>query len=84
MNTVPDPEQSLTLEILDSVQRNEQISQRHLSRQLGVALGLDTCNVGQQITVSVTNISLGSATFSAAMERCAMCGCSWSVGGRPP
>ena len=40
MNTVPDPEESLTLEILDSVQRNGQLSQRHLSRQLGVALGL--------------------------------------------
>ena len=40
MNAVPDPEEALTLEILDSVQRNEQLSQRHLSRQLGVALGL--------------------------------------------
>jgi len=40
MNTIPDPEQSLTLEILDTVQRNEQLSQRNLSRQLGVALGL--------------------------------------------
>jgi DNA-binding MarR family transcriptional regulator len=40
MNTIPDPEESLTLEILDTVQRNEQLSQRHLSRQLGVALGL--------------------------------------------
>jgi DNA-binding MarR family transcriptional regulator len=40
MNAAPDPEEALTLEILDSVQRNEQLSQRHLSRQLGVALGL--------------------------------------------
>lgn len=40
MNAMPDPEESLTLEILDTVQRNEQLSQRHLSRQLGVALGL--------------------------------------------
>ena len=40
MNAVPDPEEALTLEILDTVQRNEQLSQRHLSRQLGVALGL--------------------------------------------
>lgn len=40
MNATPDPEETLTLEILDSVQRNEQLSQRHLSRQLGVALGL--------------------------------------------
>jgi len=40
MNAMPDPEEALTLEILDTVQRNEQLSQRHLSRQLGVALGL--------------------------------------------
>ena len=40
MNAMPDPEESVTLEILDTVQRNEQLSQRHLSRQLGVALGL--------------------------------------------
>ena len=40
MNAMPEPEESLTLEILDTVQRNEQLSQRHLSRQLGVALGL--------------------------------------------
>ena len=40
MNTIPDPEQNLTLEILDTVHRNEQVSQRNLSRKLGVALGL--------------------------------------------
>ena len=40
MNTIPDPDQNLTLEILDTVQRNEQLSQRNLARQLGVALGL--------------------------------------------
>ena len=40
MNAAPDPEEALTLEILDTVQRNEQLSQRHLSRELGVALGL--------------------------------------------
>jgi DNA-binding MarR family transcriptional regulator len=40
MNAPPDPEEVLTLEILDTVQRNEQLSQRHLSRELGVALGL--------------------------------------------
>jgi DNA-binding MarR family transcriptional regulator len=40
MNTIPDPDDARTLEILDTVQRNEQMSQRHLSRQLGVALGL--------------------------------------------
>jgi DNA-binding MarR family transcriptional regulator len=40
MNAIPDPEESLTLEVLENVQRNEQLSQRHLSRELGVALGL--------------------------------------------
>ena len=40
MNAPPDPENARTLEILDIVQRNEQVSQRHLARQLGVALGL--------------------------------------------
>ena len=40
MNTIPDPDDARTLEILDTVQRNEQMSQRHLSRELGVALGL--------------------------------------------
>lgn len=40
MNAVPDAQERLTLDILDTVQRNEQLSQRHLSRQLGVALGL--------------------------------------------
>lgn len=40
MNTIPNPDERHTLEILDTVDRNEQISQRFLSRQLGVALGL--------------------------------------------
>lgn len=40
MNTTPDPDDARTLEILDIVQNNEQVSQRHLARQLGVALGL--------------------------------------------
>lgn len=40
MNATPDPDDARTLEILDIVQKNEQLSQRHLARQLGVALGL--------------------------------------------
>ena len=40
MNATPDPDDARTLEILDIVQKNEQVSQRHLARQLGVALGL--------------------------------------------
>lgn len=40
MNAPPDPDNARTLEILDIVQRNEHVSQRHLARQLGVALGL--------------------------------------------
>ena len=44
MNDPPDPENARTLEILDIVQRNEQVSQRHLARQLGVALALGLAN----------------------------------------
>ena len=40
MNATPDPDDARTLEILDIVQNNEHVSQRHLARQLGVALGL--------------------------------------------
>lgn len=40
MNAPPEPDNARTLEILDIVQRNEQVSQRHLASQLGVALGL--------------------------------------------
>jgi len=40
MNTYPKQEEGLTLEILEAIQQNEQVSQRHLSRQLGMALGL--------------------------------------------
>jgi DNA-binding MarR family transcriptional regulator len=40
MNTEPQREDALTLEILDAIERQEDVSQRHLARQLGVALGL--------------------------------------------
>ena len=40
MNAIPKPIDNHTLEILGTVERNKQISQRSLSRQLGVALGL--------------------------------------------
>ena len=40
MNTDKNREDALTLEILDAVQRQSDVSQRHLARQLGVALGL--------------------------------------------
>jgi DNA-binding MarR family transcriptional regulator len=43
MNTTPDLDDARTLEILDIVQNNEQVSQRHLAHQLGVALGLVNC-----------------------------------------
>lgn len=33
-------EEQLTLELLDTIGRNSEVSQRHLARQLGVALGL--------------------------------------------
>jgi DNA-binding MarR family transcriptional regulator len=40
MNADKHREDTLTLEILDAVQRQSDVSQRHLARQLGVALGL--------------------------------------------
>lgn len=40
MNTEPRREDALTLEILDAIEHKEDVSQRHLARQLGVALGL--------------------------------------------
>ena len=40
MNTDKHREDALTLEILDAVQRQSDVSQRHLARHLGVALGL--------------------------------------------
>ena len=40
MNTEPDREDALTLEILDVIDRQNDVSQRHLASHLGVALGL--------------------------------------------
>lgn len=40
VNTQPDREEALTLEILDVIERRQNVSQRHLARHLGVALGL--------------------------------------------
>jgi len=40
MNTERDREEVLTLEILDTIEKREDVSQRHLARHLGVALGL--------------------------------------------
>lgn len=40
MNTDSQREDALTLEILDAIDHKEDVSQRHLARQLGVALGL--------------------------------------------
>lgn len=40
MNTDPRREEALTLEILDAIERKNAVSQRHLARELGVALGL--------------------------------------------
>lgn len=40
MNTVPNREDELTLEILDVIDRQKDVNQRHIARHLGVALGL--------------------------------------------
>lgn len=40
MNTDPKREDTLTLEILDAIEKKDNVSQRHLAREMGVALGL--------------------------------------------
>lgn len=40
MNTDPKREDALTLEILDVIERQKDLNQRHIARHLGVALGL--------------------------------------------
>jgi DNA-binding MarR family transcriptional regulator len=40
MNTNPEREEQLVLELLDAVGRRSDVSQRHLARHMGVALGL--------------------------------------------
>jgi len=40
MNAKPDKEEQLTLELLAAVGKNSDVSQRHLARHMGVALGL--------------------------------------------
>lgn len=40
MNTKPDSEDQLTLELLDVIEKQSDLSQRHLATHLGVALGL--------------------------------------------
>ncbi len=40
MNTKDDREDEITLELLEAIGRDSNVSQRHLARQLGVALGL--------------------------------------------
>jgi DNA-binding MarR family transcriptional regulator len=40
MNNKTDREEQLTLELLDAVEKRNDLNQRHLARQMGVALGL--------------------------------------------
>ncbi|MDH3280380.1 MAG: winged helix-turn-helix transcriptional regulator [Gammaproteobacteria bacterium] len=40
MNDTSDREERLTLQLLDAIERQSNVSQRHLARHLGVALGL--------------------------------------------
>ena len=40
MNNPGSKEERLTLELLDAIERRSDVSQRHLARQMGVALGL--------------------------------------------
>lgn len=40
MNTRPEREEQLMLQLLDAVEKGDNVSQRHLARRMGVALGL--------------------------------------------
>ena len=40
MNTAPEREEQLVLELLDAVGKRSDLSQRHLAHHMGVALGL--------------------------------------------
>lgn len=40
MNTRPEREEQLMLQLLDAVEKGDHVSQRHLARRMGVALGL--------------------------------------------
>lgn len=61
MNTDRDREDALTLEILDVIERQKDVSQRHLARHLGVALGLTNSYLKRCIRKGLVKVSQAPA-----------------------
>jgi DNA-binding MarR family transcriptional regulator len=61
MNTERDREDALTLEILDAIDRQKDVSQRHLARQLGVALGLANSYLKRCVRKGLVKVSQAPA-----------------------
>jgi DNA-binding MarR family transcriptional regulator len=61
MNTERDREDARTLEILDVIDRQKDVSQRHLARHLGVALGLANSYLKRCIRKGLVKVSLAPA-----------------------
>ena len=61
MNTDRDREDALTLEILDVIERQKDVSQRHLARHLGVALGLTNSYLKRCVRKGLVKVSQAPA-----------------------
>src|SRR4030066_1221176 len=61
MNTERDREDALTLEILDVIDRQNDVSQRHLASHLGVALGLANSYLKRCIRKGLVKVSQAPA-----------------------
>src|SRR4030065_10645 len=61
MNTERAKEDALTLEILDVIDRRNDVSQRHLARHLGVALGLANSYLKRCIRKGLVKVSQAPA-----------------------
>lgn len=57
MNTTPDREEQRVLELLEAVGQRSDVSQRHLARQMGVALGLANSYLKRCIRKGLIKIS---------------------------
>lgn len=61
MNTEPNREDALTLEILDVIDRQKDVNQRHIARHLGVALGLTNSYLKRCIRKGFVKVSQAPA-----------------------
>ncbi len=61
MNTDRDREDALTLEILDAIDRQKDVSQRHLASHLGVALGLANSYLKRCVRKGLVKVSQAPA-----------------------